>query len=119
MAAHSKQNPLPPCPFTPNCVRTSKKFNTGIEKLLDLTIQILEERAHSFEVRDPKRIHIHAVYKISVFGFKDDVDIILKESEGSTTVFIRSASRLGAFDFWVNQWRVKQTFRLLESNISP
>lgn len=119
MADHSSKHPLPPCPKTPNCVRSSKKFELGIEKIFERLTQLLEKEAHHFEVTDPKRIQIHAVYRIPVFGFKDDVDVILEESGGKTTVFIRSASRVGAFDLWVNRRRVKRIYRMLESNIRP
>lgn len=117
MAEYSSQNPLPPCPFTPNCIRTSWKFEIGIEKVFEQLIQMFEEEAHTFEVNDPKRIQIHAVYRIPIFGFKDDLDVILEESGNETTVFIRSASRVGAFDFWINSRRIKRIYGVLESNI--
>ncbi|SMO97032.1 DUF1499 domain-containing protein [Gracilimonas mengyeensis] len=110
MAEESVKNPLPACPATPNCVRTTENFKHGIEQVFASLIQLLEQQAHSFEVTDPKRIQIHAVYRIPVFGFKDDVDIILEEAEdgSSSILYIRSASRLGAYDLGVNKRRVKR-----------
>lgn len=117
MASRSVNNPLPPCPGTPNCIRTSKVFKHGMEEIFDAITQVFENEAHNFEVIDPKRIEIHAVYKIPVFGFKDDVDVIMEEQSGSTTVFIRSASRLGAYDLGVNRRRIKRIFRKMTGKI--
>lgn len=118
MASQKQNNPLRPCPSTPNCVRFSRNFKAGIEKVFERLIQIFEGEAHKYEIIDPKRIELHAVYRIPVFGFKDDVDVILEEAEGETTVHIRSASRLGAYDLGVNRRRVKRIFRKLNSKIS-
>ena len=118
MAKKKQNHPLPPCPSTPNCVRTSRNLKAGIEEVFEILIHIFEDEAHKFEVIDPRRIELHTVYRIPVFGFKDDVDVILEEAEGETTVYIRSASRLGAYDLGVNKRRVKRIFRTLRSKIS-
>lgn len=118
MASKKQDHPLPPCPSTPNCVRVSRNFKSGIEQVSQRLIQIFEGEAHKFKVIDPKRIELHAVYRIPLFGFKDDVDVIMEEAEGETTVHIRSASRLGAYDLGVNRRRVKRIFRKLNSKIS-
>ncbi|MCH2450428.1 MAG: DUF1499 domain-containing protein [Gracilimonas sp.] len=118
MAKKKQNHPLPPCPSTPNCVRISRDFKAGIEEVFEILIHIFEDEAHKFEVIDPRRIELHAVYRIPVFGFKDDVDVILEETEGVTTVFIRSASRVGAYDLGVNRRRVKRIFGKLTSMIS-
>lgn len=118
MAKKKQNHPLPPCPSTPNCVRISRDLNAGIEKVFERLIHIFEEEAHKFEVIDPKRIELHAVYRIPVFGFKDDVDVIVEEADGETIVHIRSASRLGAYDLGVNKRRVNRIFRTLRSKIS-
>ncbi|WP_020403206.1 DUF1499 domain-containing protein [Gracilimonas tropica] len=117
MAQCSENNPLPPCPVTPNCVRTSKIFDAGVEIIFAALSKIFEEEAHTFEVLNPKRVEIHAVYRIPLFGFKDDVDVILEEKGGKTLAFIRSASRLGAYDLGVNKRRVNRIFKMLESKI--
>lgn len=117
MTIDPPKNPLPPCPATPNCVRTAKVFEIGVEKVFEILNHIFEKEAYTYEVIDPKRIELHAVYKIPFFGFRDDVDVILDETDGQTTVFIRSASRLGAFDLGVNKRRVGRIFRKLRSKI--
>lgn len=113
----SEKNPLPPCPVTPNCIRTSEKFAAGVEQVYDTFTKIFEEEAHKWAVIDPKRIELHAVYRIPVFGFKDDVDVIMEEGDGITTVYIRSASRLGAYDLGVNNRRVKRMLRKAKHKI--
>lgn len=118
MVKKKQKNPLPPCPDTPNCVRISRNFETGLERVFEVLVQIFEDEAHKFEVIDPKRIELHAVYRIPLFGFKDDVDVILEETDSETAVYIRSASRLGAYDLGVNKRRVKRIFRTLRSKIS-
>lgn len=117
MAELSKSNPLPPCPVTPNCVRTSRVIDAGVEQVYEVLTRIFEREAHRYEVVDPKRIEIHAVYRIPIIGFKDDVDVILEENDLKTTVFIRSASRVGAYDLGVNKRRVKRILRELKSKI--
>jgi|AntRauTorcE11897_2_1112592.scaffolds.fasta_scaffold00103_29 uncharacterized protein (DUF1499 family) len=118
MAKNKQKHPLPPCPATPNCMRSYQNFNSGIEQVFEALTDIFEDEAHSFKIIDPKRIEIHAVYKIPIFGFKDDVDVIMEESESKTTAYIRSASRLGAYDLGVNKRRVNRIFRKLNSKIS-
>lgn len=118
MAEKKQNHPLPPCPSTPNCVRTSRDYETGIEEVFERITNIFDEEALSFKIIDPKRIEVHAVYRIPIFGFKDDVDVIMEEAEGVTTVFIRSASRVGAYDLGVNRRRVKRILGKLTSMIS-
>lgn len=89
-----------------------------MEKVFEKLTHIFEDEAHSFKVIDPKRIEIHAVYRIPIFHFKDDVDVIIEESGSKTTVYIRSASRLGVYDLGVNRRRVKRILRKLNSKIS-
>lgn len=88
-----------------------------MERVYEVLTNILEQEAHSFEVVDPKRIEIHAVYKIPIVGFKDDVDLILEERDNHTIVYIRSASRLGAYDLGVNGRRVKHILRKIGMEI--
>ncbi len=117
MAGNISNNPLPQCPDSPNCIRTEMAFKAGMEMVFEYLSQIFEKDAFEFEVKDPKRIELHAVYRIPVFGFKDDVNVILDEKEGKTVVYIRSASRLGEYDLGVNKRRVKKIFRKLNDKI--
>jgi uncharacterized protein (DUF1499 family) len=113
----SEKNPLPPCPVTPNCIRTTEQFTAGVEKVYEAFIKIFDEESYRWEVIDPKRIELHAVYRIPIFGFMDDVDVIMEEAGGSTTVFIRSASRVGAYDLGVNNRRIKRILKKAKRKI--
>lgn len=117
MAESQNINPLPECPGSPNCIRTHKVFDAGIEMVFEYLTQIFEEDAHEFDIEDPKRIEIHAVYRIPLFGFKDDVNVILDEIEGKTIIYIRSASRVGEYDLGVNKRRVREIFSKLGNKI--
>ncbi len=117
MAESTLNNPLPECPDSPNCIRTQQVFDAGVEKVFEYLSQIFEEDAHEFDIKDPKRIQIHAVYRIPVFGFKDDVNVILDEKEGKTMVYIRSASRIGEYDLGVNKRRVYNILNKLQTKI--
>jgi uncharacterized protein (DUF1499 family) len=117
MAQISTDNPLSECPDSPNCVRTQIVLNIGMEAVFEYLSQIFEKDAHEFHVKDPKRIELHAVYRIPLFGFKDDVNVILDEHEGKTIVYIRSASRVGEYDLGVNKRRVHKIFNKLENKI--
>jgi uncharacterized protein (DUF1499 family) len=89
-----------------------------MEKVYDAFTRIFDNEAHEWEIIDPKRIELHAVYRIPVFGWKDDVDVIMEESKGKTTVYIRSASREGAYDLEVNRLRVNRIFKKVEEGVS-
>ncbi|MDZ7805752.1 MAG: DUF1499 domain-containing protein [Gracilimonas sp.] len=117
MAEFITENPLPECPGSPNCVRTHKVFDAGIEVIFEYLSQIFEEDAYKFIVKDPKRIELHAVYRIPLFGFKDDVNVIIEEYEEKTIFYIRSASRVGEYDLGVNKRRVRKIFNKLEYKI--
>jgi uncharacterized protein (DUF1499 family) len=117
MAEYPNNNPLPECPDSPNCIRTHKAFDAGMEMVFEYLSQIFEEDAHEFDIEDPKRIEIHAVYRIPVFGFKDDVNVILNENDGKTVVYIRSASRVGEYDLGVNKRRVRKILNKLQTKI--
>lgn len=115
MSKNFSNNPLPECPGSPNCIRTEQRFDAGLEVVFEYLSQIFEEDAFEFEVEDPKRIKLHAVYRIPVFGFKDDVNVILDEDqkENQTVLYIRSASRVGEYDLGVNKRRIKKIFHKL------
>jgi uncharacterized protein (DUF1499 family) len=118
MASNPVKNPLPPCPHIPNCFRAYYPFNENAEKVYKSLYQIFITEAYSFEMIDPKRIKVRAVYHLPLFGFKDNVDVILEEKQGITKVFIRSASRQGSYDFGVNKRRVKRISQKIETKIT-
>ncbi|QFU02910.1 hypothetical protein FIU83_14785 [Halomonas sp. THAF5a] len=51
------------------------------------------------------------------FGFKDDVVIRLRETDGGVRVDMRSASRVGTSDVGTNAARIRATFEALEARV--
>ena len=112
MPASLPDNPLPPCPASPNCVRLSRHFDLPAETLFDRAQKALEALGPSELKAAPKKRRLDAVF--TVFVFKDDVALCLEPHETGSVLHIRSASRTGYSDLGVNQRRVEGFFRTLE-----
>ena len=54
----------------------------------------------------------------AVLVFKDDVALLIEPHEDGTVLHIRSASRVGYFDFGVNRRRVRRFFRALAKRLA-
>lgn len=110
------ENPLPGCPDSPNCIRTTKQFNHSINKVFTASVEALEiMEPIKMEISKETR-EIEAVFR--VFIFKDDLALQLTpNSSGSTYLHIRSASRTGKSDFGVNTRRVKTFLNKVESKL--
>ena len=72
--------------------------------------------AFSIEKKDDN-FEFHAIFKIAVFGWKDDVNIVLKPGEQNTIMHIRSASRVGNSDLGVNKRRVKRLLKIINNTL--
>ena len=107
-------NPLSECPGTPNCVRTAIVSNKSAADCISHLMDVLKDMgAHSLESTDENAID--AVFRIPVFGWKDDVNLLVKEQEnGTTIIYIRSASRVGHSDLGVNARRVNKLIKRFE-----
>ncbi|RCV86209.1 DUF1499 domain-containing protein [Billgrantia montanilacus] len=75
---------------------------------------VAEVHASGWELIAANNGRIEAVATTTWFGFKDDVAIRLRESEGGTRVDMRSASRLGRSDAGANAARIRTFFEALE-----
>ncbi len=107
----SIENPLPECPDSPNCERTQQTFQMDSATVLNLADQTLRVmNAETVEWNEETK-EIHAVFKIPVFGWRDDVHIAAKSMGEETILYIRSASREGYSDLGVNKRRVNKFFR--------
>lgn len=117
-------NILKPCPNKPNCV-SSLANNTAhfVEPLKYqgdwlITKQALVETIQCIPraqivVNDDRYLHI--VFKSKIFGFLDDVEFLFDTAVH--VIHVRSASRLGHYDFGVNRKRVRKLRMLLSSNL--
>lgn len=107
MNTEKYNNPLEACPDTPNCIRLSyeveEDFSTALEAF-EITLRRM--KAHEITMNDDG---FHAVFRIPLFGYLDDVNIQLEGiKSGKTIVHMRSASRIGYSDLGVNRMRVKK-----------
>jgi uncharacterized protein (DUF1499 family) len=108
-------NPLEPCPGTPNCHIAEIAFSEGPEPVFDKLVQALRSTGAESVSPEPGRLYVAAVYKIPLFGYRDDVTAqVISGENGETTLFIRSASRVGHSDLGVNQRRVKRILNTLQ-----
>jgi uncharacterized protein (DUF1499 family) len=105
------------CPDSPNCIIVSKRFESEPAQLFEfLEKAIADLNPHESEV-DSSELKVQSVFKIPLFGFKDDVLAVVEPDGPNSVVHIKSSSRVGYSDLGVNRRRVKKIIRKLESYI--
>lgn len=102
------------CPSSPNCVSSQArdkmhyidpiKYNGSVESAYNKIIKIVESTKRT-EIKEKKRMYIHAEYTSAFFRFVDDVEFYFNEKK--KVVDVRSASRIGKGDFGVNRKRIE------------
>ena len=106
---------LRPCPTSPNCVCSrSSDQDHFIEplKYQDSRAQARERLIAVIQAMDRARIselendYIHAEFSSALFRFVDDVEFYFPAD--AKVIEVRSASRLGYYDFGVNRRRVER-----------
>jgi uncharacterized protein (DUF1499 family) len=107
-------NRLKPCPDKPNCV-SSLSNNAmhsvapiaydGDWQMMKATLIELIENTPRAEIVENTDEYLHACFKSKLFGFVDDVEFVFYDAQ--KLIHIRSASRLGYYDFGVNRRRVR------------
>jgi uncharacterized protein (DUF1499 family) len=112
---------LEPCPQSPNCVSTDEDpsdtqhyvdpipFGVSTDQAFEAVLEVLENMPRTV-VTSTQGFEVHAESRVAVFGFVDDVTIVVDESD--SVVRFRSASRVGYSDLGVNRRRY-QRFREL------
>jgi uncharacterized protein (DUF1499 family) len=109
-------NPLPPCPDTPNCERTARAYDVPPDPLFVAVQRALESLGPTtLRLSDsPHECRAEAVYRVALI-FKDDVDVAVKaQADGGSVLYVRSASRVGYSDLGVNRRRVDRFFRAVD-----
>ncbi|HKJ64929.1 MAG TPA: DUF1499 domain-containing protein [Desulfopila sp.] len=117
-----KGGQLPPCPSSPNCV-TSMGGKPGREvapldydgsrsEAVDDLLAVLS-MMEGASVRQQQEEYLWVEFTSKVFGFVDDVEFSLPS--GESVIHVRSASRLGYYDFGVNAGRVAKIRKLFNS----
>lgn len=99
-------NPLPPCPETPNCYRTTVEVSKSAEELYIKTKEVVSKEA-KLKIENKEEFRLEAVYTIPVFQYKDDLIIQIESVDGQNSkLHFRSSSRVGVGDLGVNRSRV-------------
>lgn len=109
-----------PCPSSPNCVssmddgkRSIKPLiYTGDAKQVMMTVKQVAGELPGASLVEEEANYLHYTVKSRVFGFIDDLEIYLPEEQ--QTVHLRSASRVGYYDFGVNRSRVDRLKKMLQ-----
>ena len=106
---------LAPCPDRPNCVSSLAEdddnrveplaFEGEPEEALARLRRIIEEMPRA-TVDEVDGAYLKARFKSRVFGFTDDLELLVDAQAG--VVHVRSASRVGYSDFGVNRKRVEE-----------
>ncbi len=109
-----KDGKLRSCPITPNCVNSEENWPlSGIEPISyegspeearTRLLAILKDRKRVNVVKVEDR-YIYAEFTSAIIGFVDDVEFLIVEAP--KVIHVRSASRLGITDFFVNRIRVE------------
>jgi len=102
---------LAPCPALPNCVSSQATDPTNhIEPLpyhpegIKVIAEIIEDMPRS-EIIAQDEAYLHAVFSSPTFRFKDDVEFYRNDESG--VIDVRSAARIGYYDFDVNRKRAE------------
>ena len=114
-----QRDQLSDCPDSPNCVSTtaSRPKNRLEPMVFTETANAAKQKLESIIREMPgsriitsENLYIHAEYRSRVFGFVDDVEVLLDETQ--KLIFLRSSSRIGYSDLGVNRKRMDQIRRL-------
>ncbi len=111
-----------PCPDSPNCVSSQSADNAHFIEPLHYTADTADARQQLIDILENlKRVqltkiemdYIHAEFRSLIFRFVDDVEFYFSPEE--KIIHLKSASRLGYYDFGANRRRVERlrsTFKI-------
>lgn len=112
---------LAPCGTKPNCVSSQSTLERHkVEPLtLDGSGPATIQKIHTIiaalpgtTITQSEELSLRAEFKSKVFGFIDDVEFLVDEKEGC--VQVRSASRIGYYDFGANRRRIEKIRHLYD-----
>lgn len=112
------ENPLPKCPSSPNCKRVSLTLENDSSSVFTAFEEVFNELNAENIISNKSVLRIDAVFKIPIFGYRDDVAVQIHANGSASQVFIRSASREGHWDIWVNTIRVNHLIKNVKRNLS-
>jgi len=116
-------NPISECPDSPNCFRTTQFFEADSSIVFNAVKYALEEmNAFELEIENTNdKHHLDAVFKIPVFGWLDDVKIIVSPNQSNpeqTFVHLKSSSREGYSDLGVNKRRINKILKISRKKLN-
>lgn len=112
----SVENPLPPCPGSPNCIRITKQLNYTADSTFAASKLALQEMGPESLTAKPEQWKLETVFRL--FLFRDDMVLQVTEKDSiSSYLHIRSASRVGESDLGVNRRRVRTFLDKLETKL--
>jgi|GEM_PF-1329132 len=112
------KNPLKPCKGSPNCTTTSVVYKQPPKQLYESVLSVLEKSGTENIERNSQDLQINVVFRIPVFGFKDDVVVKIDSYNSDSILFIKSSSRTGEGDLGVNRRRVSKLLTEIELNLN-
>ncbi|MCX5820029.1 MAG: DUF1499 domain-containing protein [Deltaproteobacteria bacterium] len=106
---------LAACPDSPNCVSSQSadrrhaidplRYEGTAEKARERLVEAVSGMKRARIVAAEER-YLHAEFTSAFFRFVDDVEFLL--DDGTKTIHVRSASRVGYSDLGVNRRRVEE-----------
>lgn len=106
--------PFEACPDSPNCIIHSNHFRVNADELFDRCLSALGRMSPEQMKTNPDNHRADAVFKIPLFGFRDDFLVCIESADDHSSVLhLKSASRAGHGDLGVNARRVQQFLHYL------
>lgn len=103
-----------PCPASPNCVSSHSDdprhrvdpiaFDGSVEQAMRRLKSIIKGLPRTRLVREQNN-YLHVEFRSRVFAFTDDVQFFIPKDQ--QLIHVRSASRVGYWDFGVNRKRIE------------
>ena len=105
------------CPDSPNCVSSElamispiKLSKTEPELAWSLLQQVINE--HGGEIQEKSNSYLLATFTTAIFSFVDDVEARLDLE--ANVIHLRSASRVGYYDFGANRRRLQEIIKMMQ-----
>jgi uncharacterized protein (DUF1499 family) len=115
-------NKLSPCPSSPNCVCSDSKDEKRYIEPYQLSVdsnkawaalkKVITSLPQTTIISNPKN-YLHAEVRSLIFHFVDDIEFHLRPQRN--IIAVRSAARLGYYDFGVNRRRVEKIRKKLQA----
>ena len=126
LAPNRKWNTFPEkCKVRTKCTRVADSNNRGyrlkpiqlndtIENVQRKIVQIIKNKPR-MKIINEKEGFIHATDVTLFFRFHDDLAIRIFESKDKVNIWLQSQSRLGLYDFNVNERRVQEIHKMISA----